>query len=106
MGRVGAKIAVAVLTGWLVAACGATPGEPVSLEPLHPATSPARPSDDVEETPSPPPVGRRRRGGRPLADLDYLVERLKAIHPNPFLDEGEAGVPWSASRASARTSAR
>ena len=25
------------------------------------------------------------------ADLDYLIERLKAIHPNPFLDEGEAG---------------
>ena len=29
-----------------------------------------------------------RRGA--VADLDYLVERLKAIHRNPFLDEGEA----------------
>jgi hypothetical protein len=26
-----------------------------------------------------------------IADLAYLVEQLKAIHPDPFLDEGEAG---------------
>ena len=26
-----------------------------------------------------------------IADLGYLVEQLKAIHPDPFLDEGEAG---------------
>jgi hypothetical protein len=26
-----------------------------------------------------------------IADLVYLVEQLKAIHPDPFLDEGEAG---------------
>ena len=44
----------------------------------------------------PPASGRRRRRRRRdprrrIADLDYLVEQLKAIHPNPFLDEGEAG---------------
>jgi hypothetical protein len=26
-----------------------------------------------------------------IADLAYLVDQLKAIHPDPFLDEGEAG---------------
>jgi hypothetical protein len=29
-------------------------------------------------------------GAERRADLAYLVEQLKAIHPNPFLDEGEA----------------
>ena len=29
-------------------------------------------------------------GAARIADLAYLVDELKAIHPNPFLDEGEA----------------
>ena len=44
----------------------------------------------------PPASARRRRRRRRdprarIADLAYLVEQLKAIHPDPFLDEGEAG---------------
>ena len=47
-------------------------------------------------------LGRRHRRRRPrpstgdpvadarVADLAYLVEQLKVVHPNPFLDEGEA----------------
>ena len=55
-----------------------------------PSVSAAPPSDDVDETPSPLPSGAADAAAARLADLDYLVERLKAIHPNPFLDEGEA----------------
>ena len=49
------------------------------------------PSDEAEESLPPTPSGAADVAAARNADLDYLVERLKAIHPNPFLDEGEAG---------------
>jgi hypothetical protein len=89
MSRARTKIAVAVLAAWLVAACGAAP----QVSPSGPAAStgsPATsPSGDVEETLTPSPSGAADAAAARNADLDYLVERLKAIHPNPFLDEGE-----------------
>jgi hypothetical protein len=77
----------------LVAACGTNPAaSPSASSRSAPSASPARPSDDVEESPSlsPSPSEAADAAAARLADLDYLVEQLKAIHPNPFLDEGEA----------------
>jgi len=83
-------MAVAIATFSLVAGCGATPvptpsGPVVSTSSVAPAistlpeaTSTTAPSGSLE------PVAARG------ADLELLVERLEAIHPNPFLDEGEA----------------
>jgi hypothetical protein len=89
MGRVRMDIAGIVLIGWLVAACGANPvAGPSASSGSAPTASPVLPSQDVEQSPSPPSSGAADAAAR-LADLDYLVERLKAIHPNPFLDEGE-----------------
>jgi len=91
MGRVRTEIVSAVLVGWLVAACGGTPvATPSATSSSVPSTSVASPSEDVEETASPSPSGVADAATARLADLDYLVEQLKAIHPNPFLDEGEA----------------
>ena len=106
MGRVRTKIAVAALMGWLVAACGATPvATPSATNDSLPSSSMAPPSEDVEESPSALPSGAADAAAARLADLDYLVEQLKAIHPNPFLDEGE--LPSSSgSQASAKTSPR
>ena len=47
------KIAVAVLIGWLVAACGAAPTVSPSGVAAPTATTSAPPSDDIEEAPSP-----------------------------------------------------
>jgi hypothetical protein len=90
MGRARAKIAVAFLTGFLVAACGAPPSVSPSGVAGPTRIASVLPSDDVEEAPSVAPSGDVGVATARLADLDYLVERLKAIHPNPFLDEGEA----------------
>jgi hypothetical protein len=74
----------------MVSACGEAPlASPSGPRSSIPAVSQAPPSDDAE-TPSPSPSGAADAATARLADLDYLVERLKAIHPNPFLDEGEA----------------
>jgi hypothetical protein len=90
MGRARTRIAVAVLIGWLVAACGATPSASPSGSSLSTVSPVATQTEEVEETPSPTPSGAADAAAARNADLDYLVERLKAIHPNPFLDEGEA----------------
>ena len=90
LGRVRTELAVAVVTASLVAACGASPSASPSVPASSaPSASPAPPSEDVEDTPSPLTSGAGDAAAR-LADLDYLVDHLKAIHPNPFLDEGEA----------------
>ena len=81
--------ALAVL---LVAGCAAGP----SIAPSTPAASPATSPTDA--------LGAARR-----ADLDQLVERLVAVHRNPFLDEGEtafrARVDVVAAKAAERTDA-
>ena len=64
-----------VLVGLLAAACAGT----------APSTSVA-PSSGLPGPSSSPADVAEERG----ADLDELVERLEALHPNPFLGEGEA----------------
>ena len=89
MDRGRTKIAVALMTAWLVAACGPAP----SLSPSDPpgsTASPAASPTDVEEEPSALPSVAANAAAARNSDLDYLIERLNAIHPNPFLDEGEA----------------
>jgi hypothetical protein len=70
-----------VLVAMLVVGCASGPvsstGAP-SPEPTRPATA----SPDAPAAPS--GVAAER-----AADLAYLVEQLEAIHPNPYLDEGE-----------------
>jgi len=91
MSRVRVDIASIVLIGWLVAACGANPvASPSASSRSAASASPAPPSDAVAESPHPSSSGATDAAAGRLADLDYLVERLKVIHPNPFLDEGEA----------------
>jgi hypothetical protein len=90
VGRARTKIAVAVLAGWLVAACGAAPVVNPSIVAGPTATASVAPSDDIEEAASVAPSGDVGATAARLADIDYLVDRLKAIHPNPFLEEGEA----------------
>jgi hypothetical protein len=91
MGRARTRIASAVLIGWLVAACGTTPSASPSSSGVSTASPVASPTEEAEETLSPTPSGVADVAAARNADLDYLIERLKAIHPNPFLDEGEAG---------------
>ena len=91
MGRARKKVAVVVLTAWLVAACGAAPSASPSGPGAATASPVASPTEEVEETLSPTPSGAADVAAARNADLDYLIERLKAIHRNPFLDEGEAG---------------
>ena len=91
MSRVRVDIASIVLIGWLVAACGANPvTSPSASSRPAVSASPAPPSDAVAGSPPPSSSGATDAAASRLADLDYLVERLKVIHPNPFLDEGEA----------------
>jgi hypothetical protein len=85
-----ARIAVTILIASLSVSCGGAPanspsGAAGSAAPVSPMTStvPAQ-SPAAAASGSLDPVAARQ------ADLDLLVERLKAIHPNPFLDEGEA----------------
>jgi hypothetical protein len=57
-------------------------GSPSASVPELPTAAPSAVSSAPQEGAD--PTGRQ-------ADLAYLVEQLSAIHPNPFLDEGEAG---------------
>jgi len=89
MGRVRQRVAVIAMAAWLATGCGATTASPSGTATAVPGTASPQPSVSASSTPAPSTastVGEARRG-----DLAYLVDRLKAIHPNPFLDEGEAG---------------
>ena len=83
------------LIGLLVAACAGTAPSTSVAPSSGPSASVSVASADVAE-------GRRE-------DLDQLIERLDALHPNPFLDEGEAAfrarVDAVASRAGERSDA-
>jgi hypothetical protein len=92
MARTPRTLTVLALLGALVAGCGgapqsAGPSSSVAASSSHTATTPtaaspsSRPSAAASQT-----VAEKR-----VADLAYLVKRLKATHRNPFLDEGEAG---------------
>lgn len=75
----------------LVTACGGEAVGPSSASSAgaSPATSAAGVASAGASASGPiasPTVAERR-----IADLAYLVKRLKATHRNPFLDEGEAG---------------
>ena len=83
-----------VLIGLLVAACaGAAPS--TSVAPPSGASSSGPPASAAAD------VGAGRR-----ADLDQLVERLDALHPNPFLDEGEAAFHARVDAVAARAGER
>jgi hypothetical protein len=66
----------------IVGGCGAAAvAESIAPTVAPPAVASANPgSSEPQATPA-DPTGRR-------SDLAFLLERLEAIHPNPFLDEG------------------
>ena len=85
------RLVAAALIACLVAACGnASPSGP------GPSSSPAATSapSAPPSAPSPSASTSVSTGGpvadARIADLAYLVTQLKAVHRNPFLDEGEA----------------
>ena len=88
MDRVRRSIAVIAVIGCFLSGCGvpAPPGPSAVATTTAPAAPVASPSFGRSSA-APGPSGD---AGSRVADLAYLVERLKAIHPNPFLDEGEA----------------
>jgi hypothetical protein len=70
-----------------VAACGGTNPSPSGSPSATASSATARPSASVSIAPSAtasPSVALTRSG-----DLDLLLDRLRTIHPNPFLEEGE-----------------
>jgi hypothetical protein len=87
MARVRTHVAVFTVIGWLVTACASSsPASPAGG--ASPTGSTAGPSAAASASAAPsssPTVAAER-----IADLALLVERLRAAHPNPFLDEGEA----------------
>ena len=80
MRRIRPHLAAAALVGLLVAGC-ATPAAAPSASAGVSGTASAAPGASPSNASPSDPTGRR-------SDLAYLVERLEAIHPNPFLDEG------------------
>jgi len=101
MARIRRQVAVIGMVGWLVAACvTAGPADPSSRGA---PTASAAPAATATTAPSGSPTAADAR----IADLEYLVDRLVAIHPNPFLDEGEtafmARVERIAERAASLT---
>lgn len=76
--RVGTRIVVLV-TAIAVGACAA----PAAPTPRAIASAGGDPSTVAPAATAPTLAAARR------ADLDQLLERLIALHPNPFLDEGE-----------------
>ena len=93
MGRARTKIAVAVLIGWLVAACGTTPSAspPGSARRPRRLRSPRRPRKS--RRPPHPPVGRRGRG-RCAQRRPRLPHRApEGDPPEPVPRRGRGGVP-------------
>jgi hypothetical protein len=76
------RVATVALLSLLVAGCGAAPDtESVAPSTSVPSVALETPgSSEPQATPA-DPTGRR-------SDLAFLLERLEAVHPNPFLDEG------------------
>lgn len=73
----------------VLAGCGGEAVAPPTAPRPAATTAAPRPASAVpsptESAAASPTMAEAR-----VADLDYLVKRLKAIHRNPFLDEGEA----------------
>ena len=75
----------------LVAVLGCGPAVQPETSSPSPAATPSSSIPASSATPvGPSPAASTTAGAARLADLAYLVEELKDIHPNPFLDEGEA----------------
>jgi hypothetical protein len=84
------RLTVPALVLAVVLGCG--PALQPSATPWSSAPSPAPvASSAAPGSPAPSIGGSATVGAARRADLAYLVEQLKEIHPNPFLDEGEAG---------------
>jgi hypothetical protein len=73
-------LAIGLVNVLLLAACAVTP----AVSPAPTGSAPAASASVVPASPSEPTLAAARR-----ADLDQLLERLVALHPEPFLDEGE-----------------
>jgi hypothetical protein len=81
---------VTIAIASLVAGCGATPVPSTSGPVGSTASVPPAISTLPEVTSTTAPRGSLEPVAARGADLDLLVERLEAIHPNPYLDEGKA----------------
>ena len=81
---------VLIVAGSMLAGCGSQAGSPgpSAVGGSAPASGPASPQASPVAT-AVNPSGSTTVGQRRIADLTRLVDRLAAIHPNPFLDEGE-----------------
>jgi hypothetical protein len=88
--RVFAVGLVLVVTGLVPVVAGCAPSvQPSTSSPATAAS--ASPSIPVASTdPASSPTSITTGGAARRADLAYLVDELKDIHPNPFLEEGEA----------------
>lgn len=108
MARLRQDIAAALVVASLVAACASsTPASPsttatASGSAVSPSASIPAASASQSRTASPSPSLTVAEGR--IADLAYLVARLKAIHPNPFLDTGEADFMARVARIEERAS--
>jgi hypothetical protein len=74
-----------LIVGLITVIAGAACAAPAAPNPSPIPPTPAASASVVPASPTAPTVAAARR-----ADLDQLLERLVALHPNPFLDEGEA----------------
>ena len=87
MTRIRRHVAVFTVVGWLVAACATSAPASRSFA-ASPTVAGGSPSVTARTSVGPsasPTVAESR-----VADLAYLVARLRTIHPNPFLEDGEA----------------
>ena len=78
-------LAFVTTLSFLAVACGGMPVSPSAEAASSPDGAVPTEGPNVSEPAASPSALTGRRG-----DLAYLVERLEAIHPNPYLDEGEA----------------
>ncbi len=80
------RLLARILTLGLVTVISATAcAAPAAVTPAPTASTPAATASVPAASPTPLTLAAARR-----ADLDQLFERLVALHPEPFLDEGEA----------------
>src|SRR4051794_31425018 len=93
------RIIVALVLGCVAASCGGAAASNLPLASVSSAASASTvPATSSREATSSSPATASSRpsssSGDPVADarvadLAYLVAQLKAVHRNPFLDEGE-----------------
>lgn len=78
------RLARVLILGLVTVVTGTACAAPAAVTPVPSASAPAASASAAPASPSAPTLAAARR-----ADLDQLLERLVALHPDPFLDEGE-----------------